>query len=142
MSDQYSPITDLGESDEWVVYNSPNNQGIADSEKLLTKAINILTKTEQLQTKLSEQVDTIQTLLSNTDQIPSQNVRDYNRTWRSYGNNPYLPYLGSNLFANFPISKQDYSLGADNLRADTLTTDKVLPDSASESSGSSDNEIQ
>ena len=142
MSDQHSSINDLDESDEWVVYNSPKKPNITDSEQLLTKAITILTKTEQLQTKLSEQINTIQNILSKVDHTPTQNVRDYNRSWRSYGNNPYLPYLGNNIFTNFPISKPNDNLSKDNLVTEPININNVLPSNTLESSDSSDNEIQ
>lgn len=92
--------------DDWVFCDTRGSATVNETtcQRLLSKAMEVLDNTREvleqtrtIQSGLSEKFTEINTILQQ-QHASNLDVRNSNRSWRSYMNDPYLPYLGTNIF--------------------------------------------
>lgn len=144
--------------DDWVFCDSRSSVAVNETtcQRLLSKAMEVLDNTREtldntrevlqqtrtIQSDLSEKFTEIETILRQQQQPTSNlDVRNSNRSWRSYMNDPYLPYLGTNIFPR--VSTNLLVPNKSALSYDKSSTTRVSANSVEYSSDSeSESEVQ
>lgn len=154
--------------DDWVFCDSRGSVAVneATCQRLLSKAMEVLDNTREVLDNTRETLDNTREALDNTREVlqqtrtiqsdlsekfteiktilqqqPASNldVRNSNRSWRSYMNDPYLPYLGTNIFPR--VSTNLLVPNKSALSEDNSSTTRI-PTNSVEYSSDSDSEVQ